>query len=336
MLKELYKESMDKYNPDLKLIESTKNAMYSTLSVSDSIERSELIGMSGSSVVNRKKTFNYKRLASCCALFAVVLGTAALCTMVSMRNTNPQNEDPFASAGHSAFEGDSPNDGKDSSHYISAETTTVSETEASLSGSAVTTVVTTSSVNTSTSQSQTVVTTTAPAPQQTTTKAQTSTLTSQTQAVTTTTAVQPTEPAEPERKDFGYYDPQYDPQFRDDFDPNMGDEFLFEYDNIYYYFDCFKSDKVMLDFDGRSVSLRRALDEKLIEPYELLEFDGFICKGYYDDDRDKEPIDVHLYGEEQMQQSGGFMNFENGGSQDCQDMQPAPEQEQEEEPVPQQ
>lgn len=326
MLKELYKETMAKHIPDKALIESTKNAMYNTLSASDSIERSALIGIAGTSSTIVKKRFNYKKLASCCALFAVVIGTAAICTFVATRNTTP-DEDPFASSGHSAFEGDSPNDGKDSALLVPSVTTTTEYTAQTHSQTTQSTTVTSVSSQVSvetpshTAASVTTIVT------QTQTSAATEKITTtlpQTSVVTTTTAPVQTQAPEEPPKGFGYYDPQYDPNFREEFDPNLGDEFLFEHENIYYYFDCHKSNKVMLKIDGEDIPLRQAIDEKRIEPQDLLGFEGFICKGYYNDDHRSQPIDVHPNGEAQMQQSGGFMDFEGQNAGEGHPAQPAP------------
>ncbi len=306
MLKELYNKSIDKHSPDIELLESTKNAMYSAILASDSITDKACADIENGAGITLKKVFNHKRLAACCAAFALVVSVSAVCTVVFKHDAKKPEQDPFASSDNLAFEGNSPNDGKEPSQYISSETSfdmpqMTSRTD-STNTLAVTTVPDTASEPLQTQPAQT----SAPAAQQTDT---TSLL--QVQIATTTTANVQIEPTKPFDGDFGYYDPQYDPAFKDEFNPNMGEEFLFEYDNIYYYFDCFKSDRVMLEIDGQNNSLRKAIDENLIEPYELLEFDGFICKGYYNDEHGEKPIDIHPNGEEHLRESGGFMNYEN-------------------------
>lgn len=302
MLKELYNKSIDKYSPDENLLESTKNAMYNAIAAPDSIADIKTnIEMKNSGKPNCKVQ-NRKRLVACCAAFALVVSVSAICTLALGRENNEDKQDPFASSDHLAFEGDSPNDGKEPSQYFSTQSNAISTLCTTQTDYAVT-VKPTTTPNTENQPLQTQISQTSLSTQKTDV-----TSFSQTQITTTTTSTE-AEPSAPFEADFGYYDPQYDPAFEDEFDRNKGEEFLFEYDNIYYYFDCFKSDRVMLQIDGQSVSLRKAIDDNLIEPCDLLEFDGFICKGYYNDEHN-EPIDIHPSGGEQLQESGGFMNCE--------------------------
>lgn len=322
MLKELYKESIEKCNPDAKLLESTKSAMYETLSTSDSINRKALFSASATPVAVKNKVPQYKKLAAACAIISLVVGIGAVCAIVtSQTNSNLKNDDIFASSGYSAFEGDSPNGGDDSAAIVITTTTTQNS---------VTTVSTThneepvqqttaaTQITTTVTQAQTVATTTTTTvtkiPQQIVTTTVTTADTTVADITTTTTAQLPEMPPEMPG-DFGYYDPQYDPQFKDEFDPNREDEFLFEHENIYYYFDCHKSDKVMLKINGEDISLRHAIDQHRITPEELLEFEGFICKGYYNDNHYSEPIEIHRNTEERMCQSGGFMNYNSDSGQ---------------------
>lgn len=331
MLKSAYKNAIDKYVPDSTLIESTKNAMRSELSAqSFNDDKSAVIAVASQGC--KKIGFWQKngKVAAGAACIVLMIGTAVGVSAYLDNDDNNLKQDTFASSGHSGFDGNAANDGNGSVVMDITETTTT----------AVTTVANVQNIHNNT-QSQTtkaVSTTTAATQAQGTTEAQVTSIVMQTttaqttttakttsattsltttattaqtsrNSVTTTTAVP--EPEDDRRPHFDYYDPQYDPNFKGGFGGDFGEEFLFEHQGIFYYFDMHKSDKVKVDIDGHEFTLRNALDSKKLMPEDLLEFEGFICKGYYNDDKNAEPINIHPEYEQQMQQQGGFMQAED-------------------------
>ncbi len=330
MLKSAYKDAIDKYVPDSALIESTKNAMrseLSALSLNDDKSAAIAVALQGCKKIGFWQ--KYGKLAA--GVACIVLMTGAVVGVAAyLDNDNIKNDkDTFASSGHSGFDGNAANNGNGSvvmditkttttavttvanvqnihGNTQSQTTKTVTTMAAAQTQSATDAQVTSVVLNTTAVQTTTTAKTTSA-----TTKLTTTATTAQTSqnAVTTTTAVP--EPEDDRRPHFDYYDPQYDPNFNGGFGSDFGEEFLFEHQGIFYYFDMHKSDKVRVNIDGEEYSLREALDNKMIMPEDLLEFEGFICKGYYNDDKNAAPINIHPEYEQQMQQQGGFMQAQD-------------------------
>lgn len=330
MLKNTYKNAIDKYVPDSALIESTKNAMRNELGSLNS-DKSAVIALAPQT--SAKITFwqKYGKFAAGAACIALLIGTAVGVSVYLDKDDITNKQDAFASSGHQAFDGDAANDGDDSVQMEITQTTTAVTTAATnrvnnIQTQAQTSVVSTTSATTSAVTTQAAVQTTqalqttramrteaTAQTAKTTTSATVTTavITTTTTAVQTTTAVTPPQDFDGEhRPHFGYYDPQYDPNFKGGFGGGFGEEFLFEHQGVFYYFDMHKSDKVKVDIEGQEFTLRQALDDKMIAPEDLLAFDGFICKGYYNNDKNATPIDVHPEYEQQMHQQGGFMQNE--------------------------
>lgn len=330
MLKSAYKDAIDKYVPDSALIESTKNAMRSELSaLSFNDDKSAVIAVASQ---GRKKIGfwqKYGKVAAGAACIVLMIGTAVGVAAYLDNDDIKPEQDAFASSGHSGFDGNAANNGNGAVIMDITETTTT----------AATTIANAQNVDNIQTQAQTtkaVTTTTAATQAQSTTEAQVTSLIAQTTAAQTTTTAKTTsattkltttattaqtsqnavttttafEPEDDRRPHFDYYDPQYDPNFKGGFGGDFGQEFLFEHEGFFYYFDMHKSDKVRVDIDGEEYSLREALDKKMVMPQDLLAFEGFICKGYYNDNKDA-PINIHPEFEQQMQRQGGFMQSQN-------------------------
>ncbi len=333
MLKSAYKDAINKYVPDSALIESTKSAMRSEiakLSLND--DKSAVIAVAsqaGEKMGFWQKYGKFAAGAACIVLMVgAVVGVAAYLDNDDIKN----NKDTFASSGHLGFDGNAANSGNGSVLVDITETTTSVTTTAvnvqstqTQTTKALTTTSTVAQVQSTTTAQVTSATTQATAVQVVTTAKTTSATTKHTttattahtsqNAVTTTTAKNPQQPPRPH---FDYYDPQYDPNFNGGFGGDFAEEFLFEHQGIFYYFDMHKSDRVRVNIEGEEYSLREALDKKMVMPQDLLEFEGFICKGYYNDNKNTAPVTVHPEYEQQMQQQGGFMQAQDEMREDAQ------------------